>query len=42
VGTVDHLRAVAAAGVPGVIVGRALYDGAFTVEEAIAACASPG
>jgi phosphoribosylformimino-5-aminoimidazole carboxamide ribotide isomerase len=42
VGTLDHLRAVAAAGVPGVIVGRALYDGAFTVEEAIAACASHG
>jgi phosphoribosylformimino-5-aminoimidazole carboxamide ribotide isomerase len=42
VGTLAHLRAVAALGVPGVIVGRALYDGAFTVEEAIAACASPG
>ena len=26
----------------GVIVGQALYEGAFTVEEAFAACASPG
>lgn len=42
VGTLAHLEAVAALGVPGVIVGRALYEGAFTVEEAIAACASPG
>lgn len=41
VGTLAHLRSVAGAGLPGVIVGRALYDGAFTVEEAIAACASP-
>jgi phosphoribosylformimino-5-aminoimidazole carboxamide ribotide isomerase len=39
VGTVAHLEALAAAGVPGVIVGRALYEGAFTLEEAIAACA---
>ena len=42
VGTVDHLRAIAdleVAGrrLAGVIVGRALYDGAFTVEAAIAA-----
>jgi phosphoribosylformimino-5-aminoimidazole carboxamide ribotide isomerase len=42
VGSLEDLRAVAALGVPGVIVGRALYDGAFTVEEAIAACTSPG
>ncbi len=41
VGAVEHLRALAALGVPGVIVGRALYEGAFTVEEALAACASP-
>jgi phosphoribosylformimino-5-aminoimidazole carboxamide ribotide isomerase len=41
VGSLEHLRAVAALGVVGVIVGRALYDGAFTVEEGIAACASP-
>jgi phosphoribosylformimino-5-aminoimidazole carboxamide ribotide isomerase len=31
------LRALAAAGVPAVVVGRALYDGRFTVAEAIAA-----
>jgi phosphoribosylformimino-5-aminoimidazole carboxamide ribotide isomerase len=42
VGSLAHLQAVAALGVPGVIVGRALYDGAFTVEEALAACTSPG
>jgi phosphoribosylformimino-5-aminoimidazole carboxamide ribotide isomerase len=42
VGTLEHVVAVVAAGVPGVIVGRALYEGAFTVEEAITACASPG
>lgn len=41
VGSLAHLGAVAAIGVPGVIVGRALYEGAFTVEEALAACASP-
>lgn len=37
VGTLDDLRALAAAGVGSVIVGRALYDRRFTVEEAIAA-----
>ncbi len=42
VGTLDHLRAIAALDVggrrlDGVIVGRALYDGAFTIEAAIAA-----
>ena len=40
VGALDHLRALrGAAGVLGVIVGRALLDGAFTVDEAIAALA---
>lgn len=34
----DLRRARQAAGVSGVIVGRALYDGAFTVEEALSAC----
>lgn len=37
IGTLDHLRALAALGLPavtGVIVGRALYDGAFDVEAA--------
>jgi phosphoribosylformimino-5-aminoimidazole carboxamide ribotide isomerase len=42
VGTIAHLEALAALGVPGVVVGRALYEGAFSLEEAIAACASPG
>jgi phosphoribosylformimino-5-aminoimidazole carboxamide ribotide isomerase len=39
VGTLDHLRALAAAGVPACVVGRALYEGVFTVEEAIVATA---
>ena len=39
VGTLDHLRALAGTGVQGVIVGKAIYEGAFTVEEAVAACA---
>ena len=37
IGTVDHLRALAAAGVRATVCGRALYDGAITVEEAFAA-----
>ncbi|HEY7956570.1 MAG TPA: 1-(5-phosphoribosyl)-5-[(5-phosphoribosylamino)methylideneamino]imidazole-4-carboxamide isomerase [Polyangia bacterium] len=37
IGTLDHLRALAQAGVPQAVVGRALYEGAFTVEEALAA-----
>jgi phosphoribosylformimino-5-aminoimidazole carboxamide ribotide isomerase len=37
VGSLDHLRALAAAGVGAVIVGRALYEGRFTLAEAIAA-----
>ena len=42
VGTLDHLRAlrdleIDGRRLDGVIVGRALYDGAFTVEEALAA-----
>jgi phosphoribosylformimino-5-aminoimidazole carboxamide ribotide isomerase len=38
VGTLDHLRALAAIpGVTGAIVGRALYEKAFTLEEALAA-----
>jgi len=35
--SLDDLRALAAAGVPAVVVGRAIYDGRFTVAEAIAA-----
>jgi phosphoribosylformimino-5-aminoimidazole carboxamide ribotide isomerase len=39
VSTLADLRRLAAAGVPDVIVGRALYEGAFTLEQAIeAAC----
>lgn len=37
VGSLDDLRALGGVGVSGVIVGRALYEGAFTVAEAIAA-----
>jgi phosphoribosylformimino-5-aminoimidazole carboxamide ribotide isomerase len=39
VGTLDHIRAVAARssdGIEGVIVGRALYTGAVTLEDALA------
>jgi len=35
VGSLDHLRALAARGVAACIVGRALYEGAFTLEEAV-------
>jgi len=38
--TLDDLRALAAAGVPAVVVGRALYDGRFTVAEAVEAARS--
>jgi phosphoribosylformimino-5-aminoimidazole carboxamide ribotide isomerase len=43
VGTLAHLRAVAAHaadGIAGVIVGRALYSGALTIEDALAAAQS--
>lgn len=36
VGSLDHLRAARAAELAGVCVGRALYDGKFTVAEALA------
>ena len=40
VGSLDDLRSLAGLGrLAGVIVGKALYEGVFTVEEAIAACA---
>jgi len=39
VGSLDDLRALAGTGVAGVIVGRALYVGRFTLEEALAAIA---
>jgi phosphoribosylformimino-5-aminoimidazole carboxamide ribotide isomerase len=38
IGSLDDLRALAAAGIPECVVGRALYEGAFTLEEALAAC----
>ena len=38
VGTLDDLRRLRDAGIAAVVVGRALYDRAFTVEEALAAC----
>jgi phosphoribosylformimino-5-aminoimidazole carboxamide ribotide isomerase len=39
VGTLDHLRTLArTAGVTGVIVGKALYEGRFSVQEALVAC----
>lgn len=38
VGTLDDLRALTEIGVAGVIVGKALYEGRFTIEEALAAC----
>ncbi len=42
VGTLDHLRALATiANVESVVVGRALYDGSFTLADAVAAAAAP-
>ena len=41
VGSLDHLRALAARGIPDCIVGRALYEGTFTLDEAIQAAATP-
>ena len=43
VGDLDHIRSLAnverdGRGLEGVIVGRAIYDGRFTVEDALAAC----
>ncbi len=37
IGTLAHLRSLAQAGVPQAVVGRALYEGAFTLAEALAA-----
>ncbi len=37
VGTLDHLRALRKLPLQGAIVGRALYDNAFTIDEALAA-----
>jgi phosphoribosylformimino-5-aminoimidazole carboxamide ribotide isomerase len=38
VGRLADLDACAAAGIQGVVLGRALYEGAFTLEEALARC----
>ncbi len=38
VGSLDDLRAIADTGAAGAIVGKAIYEGAFSVEEAVAAC----
>jgi len=38
VGCLEDLRALSLLGVAGAIVGRALYESRFTVEEAVAAC----
>jgi len=40
VGSLDDLRALAARGIAACIVGRALYDGTFTLDEAIAAASA--
>ena len=39
VGSLDHVRTLAARGIGAAIVGRALYDGSFTLDEAVAAAA---
>jgi phosphoribosylformimino-5-aminoimidazole carboxamide ribotide isomerase len=41
VGELDDVVVLAQAGVDGAIIGRALYEGRFTVSEALAAIASP-
>jgi phosphoribosylformimino-5-aminoimidazole carboxamide ribotide isomerase len=40
IASLDDLRALARAGVPSAVIGRAIYEGTFTVEEAIAAASS--
>lgn len=42
VSSLDDLRALAEASIPAVVVGRALYDGRFTLAEAIAAAQARG
>ena len=37
VGTLAHLRALRELPIQGAIIGRALYEGAFTIDEALAA-----
>jgi phosphoribosylformimino-5-aminoimidazole carboxamide ribotide isomerase len=40
IGSLDHLRALALAGVPQAVVGRALYENKFTLQEAFEAAGS--
>lgn len=40
VGSIDDITALRETGVAGVIVGKAIYEKRFTVEEAVAACAA--
>jgi phosphoribosylformimino-5-aminoimidazole carboxamide ribotide isomerase len=40
VGSLDDLKALRDLGVGGIIVGKALYERRFTIEEAVAACAA--
>ncbi len=40
IGTLDHLRQLAAAGVPACVIGRALYEERFTLADAIRAAGS--
>jgi phosphoribosylformimino-5-aminoimidazole carboxamide ribotide isomerase len=42
VSSLDDLRALARLGAAGAIVGKAIYEGVFTVEEGLAACAPSG
>lgn len=41
VSSLDDIRALALAGVPAVVVGRALYEGRFTLADAVAAAREP-
>jgi len=42
VGSLEDIAALRPTGVAGVIVGKALYEGIFTVDEALAVCAASG
>lgn len=42
IGTLEHLRELKASGVRATVIGRALYSGAFTLEEAVKAVGSAG
>ena len=40
IGGIDHLRQAARAGADGVVIGRALYDGSISYQDAVALCSS--